>query len=187
MVTPANPSPVDRVDAVVRPVVEAAGLVLEDVHLTAAGRRSVVRIVVDLGDDAIGSLSLDTVGVVAREISNAMDSADPVRGAYVLEVSSPGTDRPLTTLRHFRRARTRLVRLTLHDGSVLLGRLLDADDGGLELETAGGPVHVALDAVARGVVEVELSRVHDVVLDVDHDEDGDEDGDEDDDEDEGLA
>ena len=205
MVTPAHPSPVDRVTAVVRPVVEAAGLVLEDVHLTAAGRRSVVRIVLDLGDDAIGSLDLDTVGVVARAISVVMDEADPVRGAYVLEVSTPGTDRPLTSLRHFRRARTRLVRLNLHDGTVLLGRMIDADADGLELETPTGLVHLALDAVARGVVEVELSRVHDVELDDEHDDaddadddaadDGDEDDDgaphdgapDDDDEDEGRA
>ncbi|HQY33035.1 ribosome maturation factor RimP [Actinotalea sp.] len=165
MVTPANHDPAERVSAVVRPVVEAAGLFLEDVHVTAAGKRSVVRIVLDLGEDEIGSLNLDTVGAVARDVSAAMDAADPVRGAYVLEVSSPGTDRPLTTLRHFRRARTRMVRLTLRDGSVLFGRLVHADADGLELELAPGSTRrVDLADAVRGVVEVELHRAHEVEL-----------------------
>ncbi|HWS57733.1 MAG TPA: ribosome maturation factor RimP [Actinotalea sp.] len=164
-VTPANNSPALRVREVVQPVVDAAGLVLEDVVVTAAGRRSVVRIVLDLDDDAIGGLDLDTVGVVSRDISAAMDAADPVRGAYVLEVSTPGTDRPLTSVRHFRRARTRMVRLDLRDGSGRLGRLVAADADGLELEVAPGATeHVALADVVRGHVEVELSHAHDDAL-----------------------
>ncbi|NTW41263.1 MAG: ribosome maturation factor RimP [Cellulomonadaceae bacterium] len=162
MVTPASSGPAERVREVVRPVVEAAGLVLEDVHVTAAGKRSVVRIVLDLGDDAIGSLDLDTVGYVSRDISSAMDAAEPIHGAYVLEVSSPGTDRPLTQLRHFRRARTRLVRLVLGDGSVREGRLVDAEADCYTLETAAGELEKIDPAlVARGHVEVELSRAED--------------------------
>lgn len=159
MVTPASSGPAQRVREVVEPVVQAAGLVLEDVVIHPAGRRTVVRVVLDL-DDAVGSLDLDTLGEVSRDISGAMDHADPVRGEYVLEVSTPGTDRPLTELRHFRRARTRLVRLTTRDGSVVAGRLVDADPTGYTLETAaGGTVVVQPEDVVRGVVEVELKRI----------------------------
>ena len=159
MATSTSSGPAHRVREVVQPVVTASGLVLEDVTVSPAGRRSVVRVVLDLGDDAVGGLDLDTLGAVSREISAALDADDPVRGEYVLEVSTPGTDRPLTELRHFRRARTRLVRLTLHDGSVLAGRLVDADEQGYDVETdAGAVVRVAPADVARGVVEVELTR-----------------------------
>ena len=156
MVTGSGPA--ERVRAVVQPAVLAAGLVLEDVVLAAAGRRTVVRVVVDLDDDAIGSLDSDTLGSVSRAVSAALDAADPVRGAYVLEVSTPGTDRPLTELRHFRRARTRLVRLVLHDGSVLAGRLLEAEPSGLAVATASGTARVDLAEVARGQIEVELAH-----------------------------
>jgi len=156
MVTGSGPA--ERVRTVVRPAVLAAGLVLEDVVLAAAGHRTVVRVVVDLDDDAIGSLDSDTLGSVSRAVSAALDAADPVRGAYVLEVSTPGTDRPLTELRHFRRARTRLVRLVLHDGSVLAGRLLEAEPSGLAVATASGTAHVDLASIAGGQVEVELAH-----------------------------
>lgn len=150
-------SPAGAVRQVVEPVVAAAGLVLEDVHVSAAGRRSVVRIVLDLAD-GVGGLDADTLGDVSRDISAALDAKDPIKGAYTLEVSTPGTDRPLTEPRHFRRARTRLVRLTLRDGGTAAGRLLEADDTTLVLDTPAGPVSLALADVARGVVEVELAR-----------------------------
>ncbi|WP_372593787.1 ribosome maturation factor RimP [Actinotalea sp.] len=157
-----TPAPAQKVRAVIEPAVRAAGLVLEDVVVAAAGRRTVVRIVLDLDDDAIGSLDLDTVGEVSREISAALDAAEPVRGAYTLEVSTPGTDRPLTELRHFRRARTRLVRLVLKDGAVLEGRLVEADaDAYVLRDSEGGERSVDPATVLRGHVEVELTRGHD--------------------------
>lgn len=162
MVTAPSSGPAQQVREVVEPVVTAAGLHLEDVVLAKAGRRTVVRVVVDLGDDAVGSLDLDTLGTVSRDVSTAMDAADPVRGEYVLEVSTPGTDRPLTQLRHFRRARTRLVRLAMRDGSVVRGRLVAADAEGYEVQVddadAGSVMRVAPGDVARGEVEVELKR-----------------------------
>jgi ribosome maturation factor RimP len=150
--------PAQRVREAVEPAVTAAGLVLEDVTVSAAGRRTLVRVVVDLDDDALGSLDSDTLGSVSRAVSAALDATDPVRGAYVLEVSTPGTDRPLTELRHFRRARTRLVRLTLADGTVVAGRLVSAESSGLGVDTGAGTTQVDLDAVVRGAVEVELTH-----------------------------
>ena len=159
MVTSVTHGPAQRVREIVEPVVLEAGLVLEDITVSAAGRRSVVRIVLDLDDDAVGSLDLDTLGSVSRSISAALDQSDPVHGEYVLEVSTPGTDRPLTELRHFRRARTRLVRLTMKDGSVVHGRVLEAQADGYRLETAPGTVVlVPADQVVRGAVEVELTH-----------------------------
>ncbi len=157
MVTGSGPA--ERVRDVVAPVVDAAGLSLEDVQLAPAGRRTVVRVVVDLDAGAVGSLDSDTLASVSRGVSAALDAADPVRGQYVLEVSTPGTDRPLTEPRHFRRARTRLVRLTLRDGSVVAGRLLDADDATLVVETGASTTTVPLSDVARGSVEVELTHI----------------------------
>lgn len=150
-------SPAAAVRRVVQPVVAAAGLVIEDVTVSRAGRRSVVRVVVDL-DDAVGGVDADTLADVSRAVSAAMDAADPVSGAYTLEVSTPGADRPLTELRHFRRARTRLVRLVLHDGGRLRGRLVEADADELTLRTDAGELRVPFGDVARGAVEVELSR-----------------------------
>jgi ribosome maturation factor RimP len=152
----------DAVREVVGPVVEAAGLHLEEVNVTQAGGKSVVRITVDLPDDAVGSLDSDALGEVARAISAALDEDDVVAGAYTLETSTPGTSRPLTALRHFKRARTRLVTLKMMDGSRVEGRLTDVltegDGGVLVLD---GDRRIPVGDVRRGKVEVELKRLDD--------------------------
>lgn len=151
-----------HVRPVVEPVVDAAGLYLEDVRTTRAGERSVVRITVDLPEHELGSLDSDRLGEVSREISAALDASDVVRGRYTLEVSTPGASRPLTQARHFRRARTRLVRVELEDGRTVRGRLDEVvgDDVDVELVLDDGS-RLPLSTVRRGKVEVELRRLDD--------------------------
>jgi ribosome maturation factor RimP len=167
----------DAVRTVVGPVVDDAGLYLEDVAVSGAGGRSVVRITVDLPEDAVGSLDSDTLGEVSRALSAALDADDVVPGAYTLEISTPGTSRALTELRHFRRARTRLVTLRLLDGGTAHGRLVDVltdgQDGPVLLLDDGARVPLA--DVRKGKVEVELKRIEDEAgEDAVHDEDDDE-------------
>lgn len=150
----------DAVREVVGPVVEAAGLYLEEVTVTRAGSTSVVRITVDLPDDALGSLDSDRLGDASRAISAALDTDDVVPGAYTLEISTPGTSRPLTELRHYKRARTRLVTLKMMDGSRVEGRLTDVlDDGDGNVLVLDGDSRIPLDDVRRGKVEVELKKL----------------------------
>ena len=152
----------DAVREVVGPVVEAAGLYLEEVSATRAGSKSVVRVTVDLPDDAVGSLDSDVLGDVSRAISAALDTDDVVAGAYTLEISTPGTSRPLTELRHFKRARTRLVTLKLTDGGRVEGRLTEVlDDAEGAVLVLDDDRRVPVGDVARGKVEVELRRLED--------------------------
>ena len=164
------PAMTQRVREAAEPVVTAAGLVLEGVEVARAGKRSVVRLVIDLHEDAVGRLDLDALADASRDIGTALDETDAVAGEYTLEVSTPGTSRPLTEVRHFKRARTRLVRLTLAGGGSAFGRLQAVEDGTLVLgpvdpatgrDTAGEPARVSMADVVRGAVEVELSRVTD--------------------------
>src|SRR5690606_12022516 len=120
---------------VLEPVVTDAGLFLEDVTVGAAGRRSVVRVVVDLPDGP-GGVGSDTLADVSREIATALDEVDVVRGAYTLEVSTPGVGRPLTTARHFRRAQGRLVRLRTTSGPVR-GRVVEVAGEDVVVDTEG--------------------------------------------------
>jgi ribosome maturation factor RimP len=117
----------ERISDLVRPHVEALGLDLEDVTVTTAGRRRTVRVVVD----ADGGVDLDAVADATRAVSDALDADDPDgEEPYVLEVTSPGVDRPLTEPRHWRRAQGRLVEITLADDTELRGRPTEvADDG----------------------------------------------------------
>jgi ribosome maturation factor RimP len=77
---------------------------------------------------------------------------------YVLEVTSPGVDRPLTEPRHWRRARSRLVTAALADGSTVAGRVTEADDEAVTLDVDGTPTRLALSDVTSGRVQVEFRR-----------------------------
>src|SRR6266702_7964357 len=126
----------DRIANVIRPAVAAAGMDLESVRVSAAGRRRVLRVVVD-SDQGV---SLDDAAAISRQLSAVLDTA-PVVGdfPYTLEVSSPGVDRPLTDPRHWRRAVGRLVRVTVTDAGVVSGRIVSADADGVTLDIEGDP------------------------------------------------
>src|SRR3954471_20862994 len=143
-----------RVRDVLEPVVNGAGYDLEDVTVAAAGRRSLVRVVVD----ADGGVDLDAVAEVSKAVSATLDEVGDtggiLTGSYVLEVSSPGVDRPLTEPRHWRRAVGRLV--TAQKGeTTLTGRVTSVDDAGVTLEIDGSAQHLAWARLGRGKVQVE--------------------------------
>ncbi|MGF1648743.1 MAG: ribosome maturation factor RimP [Kineosporiaceae bacterium] len=156
----------DRLARLLDPVVAEAGLVVEGVTVSSAGRRRVVRVVVDLPVDRLGSADLDSVADASRRVGRALDGLDGTAEAgellgaapYALEVSTPGVDRPLTERRHWLRARTRSVRVHRTDGSVASGRLVAVDDDGVVLDEAGAERRTAWSEVARGRVEVEFRR-----------------------------
>jgi len=149
----ANP---ERVRAVVAPVVAAAGLDLEDLTVASAGRRRLLRIAVDRD----GGVSLDDVAAVSGQLSAALDASDVMGGAaYVLEVGSPGVDRPLTHPRHWRRAIGRLVLVTLNGGGAVTGRILVVEDDGAVLDVPGGDRRISYAEVVAAKIQVEFGRV----------------------------
>jgi ribosome maturation factor RimP len=146
-----------RLQATLAPIVGAAGYDLEDLTVRVVGRRSLIRVTVDADD----GVDLDAAAQLSHSISVALDDAEAdgldLPGPYVLEVTSPGVDRPLTEPRHWRRARGRLVSVAVDD-AVVTGRVLDVDDSGVRIEAGGGARHVAWDQLGRGKVEIEFSR-----------------------------
>jgi ribosome maturation factor RimP len=162
-----------RLRGVIAPVVAAAGYDLEDVAVSRAGRRHVVRVVVD-GDEGV---SLDAVADVSRDLSSAIDAeeqakGDLIAGEYVLEVSSPGVDRPLTQPRHWRRNVGRLVAVPAN-GERLTGRVSATDEDGVTLDVAGAPRRFGYGDLGPGRVQVEFGRL-DELPDEDYDEEEDE-------------
>ena len=131
------------------------GLDLEEVELTPAGRRRILRIAVD-SDTGV---TLDEVADATREVSRVLDESDVMgEQPYTLEVTSPGTDRPLTLPRHWRRNESRLVRVTTKDGTTLTGRVRGSDDETATLDVDGTERVLALADVATARVQIEFNR-----------------------------
>src|ERR1700733_4761000 len=161
--------PVDdrKLAGLIEPVVAAAGMDLESVRVTSAGKRRVLRVVVD-SDHGV---SLDDAADVSREISVLLDAGNALGDVpYTLEVSSPGVDRPLTEPRHWRRARGRLGRGEGAGGGSVEGRVLAADADGATLGIvsngrAGGERRFPYADMGAGSVQVEFGRIPDAELD----------------------
>jgi ribosome maturation factor RimP len=139
-----------------------AGYEIDDVVIDTAARPPRITVVAD-GDER---LDLDSIAALSRSASALLDRLDSPRSAgthYVLEVTSPGVDRPLTAEKHYRRARGRKVELTLSDGSQLTGRLGDTRDGTVRLVVREGSRanfsvrELPLNGIAKAVVQVEFS------------------------------
>lgn len=133
-----------------------AGYEIEDVVVDASARPPRISVIAD-GDEP---LDLDTIAGLSRRASELLDSVDVAVG-YVLEVSSPGVGRPLTSEKHFRRAHGRKVHLTLSDGSALSGRLGAIKGGTVQLvlkqKSSFEVRDIPLGNIAKAVAEVEFS------------------------------
>lgn len=128
---------------------------LEAVELSPAGKRRVLRVAVDKD----GGVSLDDVAEATRVVSDVLDSSDVMgEQPYTLEVTSRGVDRPLTLPRHWRRNRTRLVKVTLVEGGEVTGRIVDSTDDTVTLEVGGDNKDIAFADVAKALVQIEFNK-----------------------------
>jgi len=151
--------------ALVEPAVASCGADLEAVEVSPAGRRHLVRVIVDKD----GGVDLDAVAAISHSVSVVLDGADMnagdpsaaaeiLQGSFTLEVTSPGVDRPLTLPRHWRRNVGRLVSVTRADGSTVHGRIMAASDTTAEIGVLGEPVTVTYAEVTRVLIEIEFTR-----------------------------
>jgi len=133
------------------PLVERADALIEDLSVTAAGKRRVVTVLVDHEERP---LTLDEVTALSRLISERLDSLTLLGDApFTLEVSSPGVDRPLTKPRHWRKNVGRLVKVVLSDGNVISGRISSFDQDPVIDEK-----EVPLIEIKRATIEIEFKR-----------------------------
>jgi ribosome maturation factor RimP len=151
-----------RIAELIEPVIAGVGMDLESVRVTVAGKRRLLRIVVD-SDHGV---SLDDAADVSREISAVLDAGNELGNVpYTLEVSSPGVDRPLTEPRHWRRAAGRLVKVKVAGQGAVEGRVLAADGDGVTLDLAGTERRLGYGELGAGSVQIEFGRIPDAELD----------------------
>ena len=140
-------------------VLAVHGLELDELELTPAGKRRVVRVTVD-GDGPKGhGPDLDQIADATRAISAHLDESDTLgEQPYTLEVSSRGVSRPLTRPAHYRRNAGRLVQLTLNSGAEVTGRISAADERCVTLDVDGVPATHEFNEIGKAVVQIEMNR-----------------------------
>lgn len=145
----------DRLAGVLTDPLLAVGLDVEALELTPAGKRRLLRVAVDKD----GGVTLDDIADATREISRVLDESDAMgEHPYTLEVTSPGTDRPLTLPRHWRRNRGRLVKASLEDGSDVTGRIQESSEDGASLDVDGHGRELAYSEVVKARIQIEFNK-----------------------------
>ncbi|MDP4014007.1 MAG: ribosome maturation factor RimP [Candidatus Nanopelagicales bacterium] len=149
----------ERLTQVIAGPLSDTGAELEEVRVLSAGGRRLLRVAVDTPT----GITLDELAAATRVVSAALeDSPHLGKRPYVLEVSSPGVDRPLTAPSHWRRNVGRLVRV-LAAGETIIGRIRGVDERASrvvldEVESGAGERSLPLDSIERAVVQVEFKR-----------------------------
>ena len=120
------------------------------------GRGATLTVLADRADKP--GITLDECAELSQVVSQYLDVADPFRGPYRLQVSSPGLDRPLTRRDHYPKAVGKKVRVRHSVGgkpATVVGQLTSVTDEGLVVEVDGEPLAIAFDAVLKANVEYE--------------------------------
>ena len=140
----------ERIAEAITPTIEASQAFLEDVMLVRAGKKSLLTVIVD-GETG---LNLDQVTEISRNVSEIVEAL-PEMGStpFTLEVTSPGIDRPLTVPRHWRKNKSRLIKVTMLDGSVIEGRIGEST----EIDVQVGETTAIFAEIKKAIVQIEFN------------------------------
>jgi ribosome maturation factor RimP len=139
----------DEISAAIRPIIEATGNYLEELSITSAGKVKILTVIIDSDTH----LNLDQVTAVTKEISEVIEALPELGdGAFTLEVTSPGLDRPLTKPRHWRKNLDRLVKIIMTSGQEITGRIGEATETTVLVDSE----KVSFEDIKRAVLEIEF-------------------------------
>ena len=140
----------NEIAQMIEPSLAAMGYRLVRVAVTS-GRRATLQVMAERIDDA--PMTVDDCTLISRSVSALLDVADPIAGAYLLEISSPGIDRPLVRREDYDRFSGFEARIELTEPFAgrkrFRGRLLGTADGEVRLATEAGEARLPLASVAR--------------------------------------
>jgi len=147
----------EKVTALAESLAGSHGVTVLDVEIAGSVTRPQVRVFIDRE----GGVTLDECAAFSRALSALFDVEDPIPTSYMLEVSSPGLDRPLKKIKHFEQSKGKLAKVVLKqkvDGEhVHIGRIMEIRGGVITLKTKEEKeILVPFDIISRARLEIEL-------------------------------
>ena len=146
---------VERVRAMIHPIVLNEGMELVDVEYRRESGGWVLRLILDKE----GGVTLDDCTRVSQEVGRSLDVEDIIQTSYTLEVSSPGLTRPLKTEKDFMKYLHRLVKVKtvdpIQNRRQFKGKLLGVSENGVEIEVDRGIFQIPLSNVAKANLEID--------------------------------
>lgn len=138
------------------PITESRGLELVDVEYNKEGEDWILRVFIDKE----GGVSLADCQEVSRDLEGQLDAVDPIDKSYLLEVSSPGLDRPLKDRADFERFAGRLIDIStyapVNGTKEFTGKLLGLENENIKIEVDGEELAIPQNKVAKTKLAVEF-------------------------------
>jgi ribosome maturation factor RimP len=153
---------VSRILAIAEPIAAERGLEVLDIEMAGTASNPLVRVLLDSPDE-VRRVGIDDCQAVSQRLGDALDAYEAVSGQYMLEVSSPGLNRPLKRIEHFRRVLGRKVRVRTKapggDRRSFIGRLEEADESAVTVAVEGGDaVRIAFAEIEKANLEFEFEQ-----------------------------
>ncbi len=144
---------IEKLRPVVVDILKNLGLDLFDLSFKRQHGNWVLRVVID---DPSGYVSIRQCEKVSDELGRYLDLNDLIGFSYVLEVSSPGLDRPMRGVQDYKRFVKRLAKFWLKDGRFVMGHIEYADETKVVIKTESGTVDFSPEQVSKSKLEVEF-------------------------------
>ena len=149
-------SRLEKVTALAEALAGSHGVRVLDVEITGGMRKPLVRVFIDRE----GGVTLDECATFSRALSALFDVEDPIPSSYMLEVSSPGLDRPLKKVKHFEQSKGKMAKVVLRqkidDEYVHIGRITEIQGDVITLRTKDEKeVHIPFENISRARLEIE--------------------------------
>lgn len=146
-----------EIRTIIEPVINAMGIELDYIELNRMRRKALLRVFIEKEE----GISINDCERVSREIEAVLDVEDPIPYSYILEVSSPGLDRPLKNVKDFKKYTGRTVRIVTHDPvdgqTFFIGNLVEAGDAEIVVLLPNKrKISVAYENISRARLEVEI-------------------------------
>ena len=145
-----------RVREVVEPIIQSEGMELVDLEYRRENRGRVLRLYIDQE----GGVTLNDCASISHEVDKNLDVEGIPPGAYTLEVSSPGLNRPLKKVADFYRFRNRKIKVRtavpIEDKKTFRGKLLTCHDGMVEIEEKDQVIQIPLVQIVKANLEYEF-------------------------------
>ncbi len=147
----------NRIKALAESISGGYGVNIVDIELAGSARRTVVRVFIDKE----GGVTLEDCATFSRALSASLDVEDFIKSAYVLEVSSPGLDRPLRTIGDFALNVGKLARVItrekIADQNFFSGRITGVDGSNITLMLEHSrEVIIPFDQISKARLEIEI-------------------------------
>ena len=153
---------VSRILAIAEPIAAERGLEILDIEIAGTAASQLLRVLLDSPEES-RRVGIEDCQAVSHLLGDALEAYEALSGRYMLEVSSPGVNRPLKRIEHFRRVLGRRVRVrtkaAVTEKRTWLGRLDEVDEAGIAVtEESGAPVRIAFGEIDKANLEFEFEQ-----------------------------